>query len=44
MPNEPQQIEPWGRKGEKVAGKGFAAAVTGYGKAGIRHRPSLPVV
>jgi hypothetical protein len=30
------------RKGEKKVGKGFAAVVTGYGKVGIRHRPSLP--
>jgi hypothetical protein len=29
-------------EGEKEAGKGFAAAVTGHGKAGIRHRPSWP--
>ena len=41
MPNEPQQIEPWGRKGEKEAGKGFAAAVTDYGKASIRHPPVM---
>jgi hypothetical protein len=32
-----------GGQGEKEAGKGFAAVVTGDGKAGIRHRPSLPM-
>ena len=26
-----------GRKGEKEASKGFAVAVTGYGKAGLRY-------
>jgi len=32
-----------GREREKESSQGFAAAITGYSNAGIRHRRPLPV-